>query len=201
MSQTAAITPDQYIHHHLTYWTVGHGFWSLHVDTLGVSIVLSFLTIIFAWLAGRKATTEIPGKWLNCVEMLVEFVENQVKETFHGRNKLIAPMALTIFIWVWLLNFMDVLPVDLFPRIAQWIGMVFGADPEHVYLRVVPTNDLNLTFAMSGTVFAMMIFYSFKIKGAGGYAKEILFHPFNHWIFIPVNVLLRLVEDLAKPVS
>lgn len=201
MSQETAITPDQYIHHHLTYWTVGHGFWSLHVDTLGVSIVLSLLTIFFAWLAGRKATSDIPGKWLNCVEMLVEFVENQVKETFHGRNKLIAPMALTIFVWVWLLNFMDVLPVDLFPRIAQWIGMAFGADPEHVYLRVVPTNDLNLTFAMSGTVFAMMIFYSFKIKGVGGYAKEILFHPFNHWIFIPINVLLRLVEDLAKPVS
>ncbi|MGA9852471.1 MAG: F0F1 ATP synthase subunit A [Gammaproteobacteria bacterium] len=201
MSQTAGITSDEYIHHHLTYWTVGHGFWTLNVDSIGVSLVLGFLFFFSFWLAARKATSGVPGKWQQFVEIMVSFVDTQVKETFHGKNKLIAPMALTIFMWVWLMNFMDVLPVDLFPRIAQWLGMASGADPEHVYLRIVPTNDLNMTFAMSISVFLLMIFYSFKVKGVKGYTKEILFRPFRHWIFMPVNLLLRLVEDLAKPIS
>ena len=198
----ADITSDEYIHHHLTYWTVGNGsFWSLHVDTLGVSFLLGLVFFLAFWAAARRATAGVPGKWQNLVEMLVSFVDSQVKQTFHGKNKLVAPLALTIFVWVWLMNFMDMLPVDLFPRIAQWIGMGLGANPEHVYLRIVPTNDLNLTFAMSVSVFLLMIFYSFKVKGARGYAKEILFHPFRHWAFMPVNLLLRLVEDLAKPIS
>lgn len=197
----AGITSDEYIHHHLTYWTVGHGFWSLNLDTLLVSVGLSALFIIFLWLVARRATAGVPGKWQNAVEMLVEFVDNQVKETFHGRNKLIAPMALTIFVWVWLMNFMDVLPVDLLPRLAQWGAEPFGANPEHVYLKIVPTNDLNMTFAMSISVFLLMIFFSFKVKGAAGYGKEILLHPFRHWAFVPINVMLRVVEDLAKPVS
>jgi len=201
MSQIADITSDQYIHHHLTYWTVGDGFWSVHVDSLGVSLVLGLLFFFALWLAARKATSGVPGRWQNFVEMLVSFVDTQVKETFHGKNKLVAPLALTIFVWVWLMNFMDMLPVDLFPRIAAWLAMPFGTDPEHVYLRIVPTNDLNLTFAMSVSVFLLMIFYSFKVKGVRGYGKEILFHPFNHWGFMPVNLLLRIVEDLAKPIS
>lgn len=201
MSQTAAITSDEYIHHHLTYWTVGHGFWSLHLDTLAVSLGCGFLFFFSFWLAARRATSGVPGKWQNMVEWIVSFVDQQVKETFRGRNKLIAPLALTIFVWVWLMNFMDMLPVDLLPRIAQWLGMSFGENPEHVYLKVVPTNDLNLTFALSISVFLLMIFFSIKVKGPKGYLKEILFHPFNHWAFIPANVLLRLVEDLAKPVS
>jgi F-type H+-transporting ATPase subunit a len=201
MSQESALTPNEYIHHHLTYWTVGHGFWSLDLDTLLVSVGLGFLFFISFWMVARKATSGVPGRWQNFVEMVVSFVDNQVKETFHGRSKLVAPLALTIFAWVWLMNFMDMLPVDLLPRIAQLIGMAGGTNPEHVYLKVVPTNDLNMTFAMSISVFLLMIFYSVKVKGGKGYLKEILFHPFNHWVFIPVNVLLRLVEDLAKPVS
>lgn len=201
MNQTSAITPNEYIYHHLTYWTVGHGFWSLDVDTLLISLVCGFIFFFSFWLAARKATSGVPGRWQNIVEYMVSFVDTQVKETFHGRNKLIGPMALTIFVWVWLMNFMDMLPVDLLPRLAGWLGMSFGANPEHVYLKVVPTNDLNLTFAMSLTVFALMIFFNFKVKGVGGYAKEILFHPFNHWTLMPANVLLRIVEDVAKPVS
>jgi F-type H+-transporting ATPase subunit a len=201
MSQESALTPNEYIHHHLTYWTVGHGFWSLDLDTLLVSVGLGFLFFFSFWMAARKATSGVPGRWQNFVEMVVSFVDNQVKETFHGRSKLVAPLALTIFAWVWLMNFMDMIPVDLLPRIAQLIGLAGGANPEHVYLKVVPTNDLNMTFAMSISVFLLMIFYSIKVKGGKGYLKEILFHPFNHWVFIPVNVLLRLVEDLAKPVS
>lgn len=201
MSQTSELTPNQYIHHHLQNWTVGEGFWSLNLDTILVSLVLGFLFFFSFRLVAKRAVTGVPGRWQTFVEMVIEFVDAQVKETFHGRNKLIAPLALTIFVWVWLMNFMDMVPVDLLPRLAQWGGMAFGADPHHVYLKVVPTTDLNLTFAMSISVFALMIFYSFKVKGAGGYLKEILFHPFAHWAFIPVNVLLRLVEDLAKPVS
>ncbi|MGB9428329.1 MAG: F0F1 ATP synthase subunit A [Gammaproteobacteria bacterium] len=200
MSQ-AGITSDEYIHHHLTYWTAGDGFWTVHVDTLGVSVVLGLLFFVLFRLAARKATSGVPGKWQNFVEMMVSFVDSQVKQTFHGRNKLIAPLALTIFVWVWLMNFMDMLPVDLLPRIAAWLAMPFGADPEHVYLRTVSTNDLNMTFAMSISVFLLMIFYSFRVKGARGYTREILFHPFNHWGFMPINLLLRLVEDLAKPIS
>ena len=202
MTQAAGITSDEYIHHHLTYWTVGNGdFWTLHVDTLGVSIVLGLLFFFAFWAAARKATSGVPGKWQNLVEMMVSFVDTQVKQTFHGKNQLVAPMALTIFVWVWLMNFMDMIPVDLFPRIAAWLAMPFGANPEHVYLRTVASNDLNMTFALSVSVFLLMIFYSFKVKGVKGYGKEILLHPFRHWGFIPVNVLLRFVEDLAKPIS
>ena len=198
----AGITSDEYIHHHLTYWTVGNGgFWTLHLDTLLVSVALGLLFFFSFWVVARKASSGVPGKWQNFVEITVSFVDSQVKETFHGKNRMVAPMALTIFVWVWLMNFMDMIPVDLFPRIAAWIAMPFGANPEHVYLRVVGTNDLNMTFAMSFSVFALMIFYSFKVKGPVGYGREILFHPFNHWGFMPVNLMLRIVEDLAKPIS
>ncbi|MDE1887571.1 MAG: F0F1 ATP synthase subunit A [Gammaproteobacteria bacterium] len=198
----AGITSDEYIHHHLTYWTVGNGgFWTLHLDTLLVSVALGLLFFFSFWVVARKASSGVPGKWQNFVEIVVTFVDTQVKETFHGKNRMVAPMALTIFVWVWLMNFMDMIPVDLFPRIAAWIAMPFGVNPEHVYLRVVGTNDLNMTFAMSFSVFVLMIFYSFKVKGVRGYSREILFHPFNHWGFMPVNLMLRIVEDLAKPIS
>ncbi len=198
----AGITSDEYIHHHLTYWTVGNGgFWTLHLDTLLVSVALGLLFFFAFWVVARKASSGVPGKWQNFIEWMVTFVDSQVKQTFHGKNKMVAPMALTIFVWVWLMNFMDMIPVDLFPRIAAWTAMPFGANPEHVYLRVVGTNDLNMTFAMSFSVFALMIFYSFKVKGLVGYGKEILFHPFNHWGFMPVNLMLRIVEDVAKPIS
>ncbi|MGH8402425.1 MAG: F0F1 ATP synthase subunit A [Gammaproteobacteria bacterium] len=171
------------------------------MDTLLVSVALGLLFFFAFWVVARKASSGVPGKWQNFIEWMVTFVDSQVKQTFHGKNKMVAPMALTIFVWVWLMNFMDMIPVDLFPRIAAWTAMPFGANPEHVYLRVVGTNDLNMTFAMSFSVFALMIFYSFKVKGLVGYGKEILFHPFNHWGFMPVNLMLRIVEDLAKPIS
>lgn len=207
MSQETAITPDQYIHHHLTYWTVGHGFWSLNVDTLLVSVSLGLLFFVSFWLTARRATSGVPGRWQNFVEMIVSFVDTQVKETFHGRSKLVAPLALTIFVWVWLMNFMDMIPVDLLPRIAQLIGVAAGDNPEHVYLKVVPTNDMNMTFAMSLTVFLLMLFFSVRVKGLAGYGKELLTHPFGaHNIFAKLllavpNLLLNIIETLAKPVS
>jgi F-type H+-transporting ATPase subunit a len=123
---------------------------------------------------------------------MVDFVDTQVKDTFHGHNPLIAPLALTIFCWVFLWNFMDLIPVDLLPAIASLLGI-------H-YMRVVPSADLNATFGLSMTVFALLIFYSFKIKGAGGVAKEFFGHPFGYALF-PVNVILNFVELVAKPIS
>ncbi len=178
MTETSGLTPTEYIHHHLTYWQVGHGFWTINVDTLLVSLVLGFLFFFTFLIAARRASAGVPGRWQNFVEMLVSFVDSQVKDTFHGRNALVAPLGLTIFVWVWLMNFMDMVPVDLLPRGAQLIGAAFGANPEHVYLKVVPTNDLNMTFGMSLSVFLLTLFYSFKVKGVGGYVKELLTHPF-----------------------
>lgn len=192
MSESSAQTSTEYIHHHLTFMNVGTGFWSLHIDTFVVSIVLGAL---FYWLfrkVARQATSDVPGPLQNFVEIIIEFVDTQVKDSFHGRNPLIAPMALTIFVWVFLWNFMDLIPVDLLPSIAGAIGIP--------YSRVVPSADINATFGLSFTVMALVFFYSFKIKGVKGFGKEILLHPFGKWL-APFNVLLWLVETTAKPIS
>jgi F-type H+-transporting ATPase subunit a len=143
--------------------------------------------------AAEKATAGVPSLAQNFVEMLIEFVDQQVKDSFHGHNKLIAPLALTIFCWVFLWNFMDLFPVDIFPLIGSLMGMD--------YLRVVPSTDLNATFALSMTVFCLIIFYNLKIKGPWHFSKELLFHPFDHWALMPFNLLLNFVEYLAKPIS
>jgi F-type H+-transporting ATPase subunit a len=182
----------EYIVHHLTSLSTGQGFWTFHVDTLFFSIVLGSLFLIVFKTAAQKATSGVPGTLQNFVEMMVEFVDSQVKDSFHGRSALIAPLALTIFVWVFLMNFMDLFPVDLLPMIASVVGLQ--------YLRVVPSTDLNATFAMSISVFFLIIFYSVKVKGGIGYAKEMLLTPFGKWL-IPFNLLLKLVEELAKPIS
>lgn len=195
-----APTAGEYIQHHLhqlafnaDQMTLGHqGFWTFHLDTLGVSIFLGSTFLTFFWLAARKATAGVPGRLQNFVEILVEFVQGLVKESFHGKSQLLAPLALTIFVWVFLMNFMDLLPVDLLPRIA----MAFGLP----YFRAVPTADVNMTFALSITVFLLIIFYNFKIKGPGGFAKETLTAPFGPWLF-PLNVMFRLIEECVKPIS
>mgnify|MGYP000441521940 FL=1 len=181
-----------YIVHHLTPLTVGEGFWTLHLDTLFFSALLGGLFIWFFKVAAEKATVGVPGLMQNFAEMLVEFVDQQVKDSFHGQSKLIAPLALTVFCWVFLMNFMDLFPVDLMPS----VGSVMGVE----YLRVVPSTDLNATFAMSISVFILIIFYSIKIKGGWGFAKELMFQPFGPWL-LPFNLLLKLVEEIAKPIS
>ena len=182
-----------YIIHHLTPLSVGEGFWTLHLDTLFFSAVLGSLFVWFFKKAAENATPEVPGLVQNFVEMLIEFVDTQVKDSFHGHNKLIAPLALTIFCWVFLFNFMDLFPVDLLPSIGSMMGIP--------YLRVVPSTDLNATFAMSISVFCLIIFYNLKVKGAWSFSKELLLHPFDHWLLIPFNILLNFVEYLAKPIS
>ncbi len=187
-------TTSEYIQHHLTNLHTGEGFWTFHLDTMLVSMVLGLLVFGTMWLAARKATAGVPKGLQNFVEMVVEMVDSQVKDTFHGKSAVIAPLALTIFVWIFAMNAMDVIPVDLLPLVARWFGV------EH--LKVVPSTDLNATFAMSISVFFLIYFYSFKIKGFKGFSKEILFSPFGkNPLLIPVNILFRIVEDIAKPIS
>jgi len=184
--------PTAYIVHHLTDLKVGEGFWTFNIDTLFFSALMGFIFIYVFKKVADTATSDVPGPLQNFVEMIVEFVDAQVKDSFHGRSALIAPLALTIFCWVFLMNAMDLLPVDLLPGIASLFGI-----PN---LRVVPTTDLNETFAMSISVFFLIIFYSIKVKGPIGFAKEMLLTPFGPWL-MPFNLLLKLVEELAKPIS
>lgn len=169
------------------------GFWSLNLDTIGFSIVLGMIATALLYIGARKVTTGVPGKLQNFAELMLDFADNQVKDCFHGENKVIGPLALTIFVWVFLMNFMDILPVDILPIIAKTFGV-------H-YLKVVPTNDLNLTFGLALSVFILILFYSIKIKGAKGFIKELTLKPFNHWALIPFNLLLELVGLIAKPIS
>jgi len=216
----AADTASGYIQHHLTNltfgqhpvngWSFAHtakeaqemGFWAFHVDTLAVSVVLGLIFILLFRLAARKATSGQPGGLQNFVEVLVEFVDGSVKDTFHGRNPLIAPLALTIFVWVFLMNFMDLIPVDWLPMLAATIA----GDP-HLYFRVVPTTDPNATLGLALSVFALILFYSVKVKGIGGFLGELTMHPFSSnniamkILLIPVNFLLEFVTLIAKPVS
>jgi F-type H+-transporting ATPase subunit a len=182
-----------YIIHHLTPLSVGEGFWTLHLDTLFFSAALGALFVWFFKKAAECASPGVPGLVQNFAEMLVEFVDRQVKDSFHGHNIVIAPLALTIFCWVFLFNFMDLFPVDLLPSVGSVMGIP--------YLRVVPSTDLNATFALSLSVFCLIIFYNLKIKGVWRFSKELLLHPFNHWLAIPFNIILNFVEYLAKPIS
>ncbi len=182
----------EYIIHHLTPLASGEGFWTLHLDTLFFSAFLGTLFVVIFKLAADRVTSDVPGHLQNFVELMVEFVDTQVKDSFHGKSALIAPLGLTIFIWVFLMNFMDLFPVDLLPNLAGFIGIS--------YLRVVPSTDLNATFAMSISVFILIIFYSIKIKGPVGFAKELLLTPFGPWL-MPFNLILKVVEEIAKPIS
>jgi len=184
---------SEYIVHHLKNLQYGEGFWTFNLDSIFFSVLLGLLFVGSFWLVARKATTGVPGKFQNFVEVMVEFVDSQVRDTFHGQSKLIAPLALTIFCWILLFNIMDVVPVDLFPLIGE---KVFGLE----HLKVVPTTDLQITLGMSISVFLVVMFYSFKIKGFRGFTWELLTHPFGKWM-MPFNLLLNFVEHLARPMS
>ena len=180
------------------------GFWAIHLDSMFWSILLGCIFCFLFWVGARRATSGKPGAIQNFCEMLVEFVDNSVKDTFHGENKLIGPLALTILVWVFLMNLMDLVPVDWLP----WAAANMGIE----YQKVVPTTDLNVTLGLALSVFALIIYYSIKIKGAKGFAKELTMQPFNaetfgsdkkwlDYVFIPINLLLEGVGFLAKPVS
>lgn len=191
MSQQA-FDVGEYIQHHLTFWTVEKGGHTFHADTLVVSWVLGLVFLISFYLAAKRATVGVPGKWQNFVEILVNFVDDQVKSAFHHKDPLIAPLSLTIFVWVFLMNFMDLIPVDASTVLGNAVGL-------H-YFKIVPTTDPNTTFAMSAGVFLLTFFYNIKYKGISGFLKECCTAPFGKWLF-PANILLRVVEEFARPIS
>ncbi len=184
------------------------GFWTWHIDTLAWSIGLGILFLFLFKRAANKATTGVPGKFQCFVEMVVEFVANNVRDTYQGRSKLIAPLALTIFVWVFLMNLMDLIPVDFLPAFAGFVGeTAFGVDSHDVYMKIVPTTDINLTGALALGVLILMIGYSIRIKGVSGFIKELTLHPFHaanpavQALLIPFNLLLETIALIAKPFS
>jgi F-type H+-transporting ATPase subunit a len=204
MAAEQPTTANEYILHHLTFLSNKEpkgvvDFSVIHLDTVFFSIALAVLFAGSFYFAARTATSGQPGKFQNFVELIVEFVDTQVKDSFHGTNKLLAPLALTIFCWVFLFNAMDVLPVDLLPYLAH------GAGIEH--LKVVPTTDLNVTFAMALTVFVLIIYYSIKVKGLGGFIAELTLQPFTaknpvvKALLVLPNLILEIVPFLARPIS
>jgi F-type H+-transporting ATPase subunit a len=204
MAAEQPTTANEYILHHLTFLSNKEpkgivDFSVIHLDTVFFSVALAMLFGGAFYFAARKANAGVPGKFQSFVEFVVEFVDTQVKDSFHGTNKLLAPLALTIFCWVFLFNAMDILPVDLLPWVAHQAGV------EH--LKVVPSTDLNVTFAMSLTVFILIIYYSIKVKGIGGFLAELTLQPFVaknivvKILLVPVNLLLEIVPFLARPIS
>jgi F-type H+-transporting ATPase subunit a len=192
MSTQEAPSSSEYIVHHLTNLHVGEGFWSLNLDTVIISGLLGLAVFGLMWLVARRASSGVPGGLQNFFEMVVSMIDAQVKDTFHAKSALVTPLAITIFIWVFVMNAMDLIPVDFLPMAAHAAGVE--------YLKIVPTTDPNLTFGMSLTVFLIVLFYNVKFKGIGGFLHEALTVPFGKWLF-PVNLLFRLIEELARPIS
>ena len=206
-----ADTPAEYIQHHLQNlvygahpdkgWIIAQtpeevkamGFWAVHVDTLGWSLFMGLIFVTLFRMAAKRAVTGVPAGLQNMAEMCIEFVEGIVRDTFHGKNPLVAPLALTIFVWVFLMNSLKWIPVDYIPGLASLLGLP--------YFKIVPTADPNGTFGISLGVFLLIIFYSIKVKGIGGFTKELSFTPFNHWALIPFNLFLEIIGLLTKPLS
>lgn len=194
------LTQGDYIQHHLTHlqlnlhnFTLGDGgFWTLNLDTLGVSIVIGIMFLWIFRLVAKRATFATPNRLQAFIEIIVEFVQQLIKDSFHGRSVLIAPLALTIFIWIFLLNSIDLLPVDFLPRTLQIIG-INNFCP-------LATDDTNMTFGLSISIFILLIFYSFKSKGIKLLTKEVFCEPFGIWLF-PANILFRVIDEVVKPLS
>jgi F-type H+-transporting ATPase subunit a len=197
MATDKELNPTEYIGHHLTHGSYQFGdsaFWSINFDSLAVAVALGLVGIGFIWWIVRGATSGVPNKRQAFVELLIGFVDDQSKSIFkHGdRNAFIAPAALTVFVWVLLMNSMDFLPVDIVAKATHGIS-------EHGF-RIVPTADVNTTFALALTVFALMIYFSIKVKGLGGWMHELFTTPFGKMLF-PLNLLFNAIEYLSKPLS
>jgi F-type H+-transporting ATPase subunit a len=175
-----------------------------NLDSIFWSVFLGVLACYFLWRAAKGATAHAPGRFQAAVEILVEMVDNQAKGIVHNANsrKLVAPLALTVFIWIFLLNAMDLFPVDLFPMIWETVYGAMGGDTHHAYMRVVPSADLSTTLGMSTSVLLVCVFYNIKIKGVGGWVHELFCAPFGaHPLLWPVNFLMQMIEFAAKTVS
>lgn len=195
MAGNSELTPTTYIQHHLQNLTasVGEGsFWTIHVDTLATSVLMGFLMVFLFWLATRKATAGVPGKWQAFVEICLEFVDKQARDTYHGSSKLVTPIAITLFFWILLMNLLKMIPADFIAKPLELMGV-------H-YWKPVPTADVNATLGMSVSVFFLMLFFALRAKGLGGFTKEFLTAPFGKWM-MPFNLILNIVEWLSKPIS
>lgn len=206
-------TATDYVRHHLGFlkfgqkadgtWGIAHsqeealemGFWGIHLDSMIMSILLGVIFMGLFFFVSRKATSGVPGPLQNFCEMIIEMVQTNIKQSFFAKNDLIAPLSLTIFCWIFMMNLMDLVPVDWIPLFAQTV-----AGDSHLYFKAVPTTDLNITMGFALSVFFLIIFYSIKIKGLGGFLGEFAFHPFGKWA-LPFNLILELPGFLAKPVS
>ncbi|EIJ43962.1 F0F1-type ATP synthase, alpha subunit [Beggiatoa alba B18LD] len=192
-------SPVEYITHHLTNLSVGDGFWTVNIDSLFWAIAMALLLGLVGKKVGDSLSLDKPSKLQSFLEVVVEFVNTQVKESFSSYNPLIGPLAFTIFCWIFMMNTLDLIPVDLVPLIASFVGIP--------YMKIVPTTDLSITFAMSFSIFALIMYFNFKVKGPIGFAKMFLFHPFSAHnpvvkvILMPFNILMTCIEELAKPVS
>jgi len=217
MAGSETLTSGEYIKHHLTnltfgqfpdgHWGVAHnaaeakemGFWAIHLDSMFWSLALASLFSYFFYKAAQKASAGVPTGLQNFVELLMDFVNESVRGSFSGKNDMVAPLAMTVFVWVFLMNLMDLVPVDVIPSIAGMLGIHF--------MKVVPTTDPNITFALALGVFGLIIFYSIKIKGIGGFVGELTGlpfetkNPFLKPIFAVINFILEGVNLIAKPIS
>ncbi|NVZ07719.1 F0F1 ATP synthase subunit A [Allochromatium humboldtianum] len=218
MASSETLTSQGYIQHHLTNLTLGWhpehglsfahtsaeaaemGFWAINVDTMFFSILLGSIFLWFFKGVAERVTAGVPNGAQNFVEWIVDFVEENVRGSFSHKNDMVAPLALTIFAWVFLMNLMDLVPVDLIPHLFAQLFATLGADPHHVYLKVVPTTDPNATFGMALMVFIMVLYYSIKMKGLGGFLGELTLQPFGKW-GMPANLILEGISLLSKPVS
>jgi F-type H+-transporting ATPase subunit a len=204
-----ALTAGEYIVHHLTHLSTGKpkglvDFSVLNFDSIVLSALIGAVGCLLLWKAARTATSGVPGRFQAAVEILVEMVESQAKGIVHNAHsrKLVAPLALTVFVWIFLLNAMDLLPVDLLPLIWEGVYELLGKDTSHAYLRVVPTADLSITMGLSVGVLITCLVYNVKIKGLGGWIHELFAAPFgNHWALYPFNFAMQVVEFVAKTVS
>lgn len=192
---TSVITTSDYIKHHLTHIEAGDGFWTFNIDTLFVSIIIGVFILNFFYFIAKKSTFNAPSGLQNFIELIFDFVDGQVRDTYHGKSRLVAPLAFTVFVWIFFMNLMDLIPVDFFYFIGNLFGCHFLQD-----LKLVPTTDPNLTLAMSISVFFLIIVYNITSKGIKGFLKEIFFKPFGPFFF-PANFFLKLIEELAKPIS
>ena len=220
-SGSEAPTSGEYIQHHLQnltfgqhpdgHWGLAHGaseaaamgFWAIHVDTLFWSLLLGFGFYMMFRNVAKKANSGVPSRFQAMIEFVVEFVDSSVRDSFHGTSRLIAPLALTLFVWIFFMNFMDLIPVDWLPWAATTAGIP--------YQKVVPTTDVNATLGMALAVFALIIIYSIRFKGVTGFLAELVFNPLNPkelgmpkavWPFVMAfNFILEIVSLLAKPLS
>ncbi|CAL4317498.1 ATP synthase subunit a [Buchnera aphidicola (Protaphis terricola)] len=199
--------PHKYISHHLSHLqidlinfnivqpgSVSSYFWILNLDSILFSFILGFIFLTVFYIVSKKVTTDIPNKLQVSVELIFEFISSNVSNMFQGKNKLIAPLSLTIFIWIFLMNLMDLIPVDFIPIFFEKIFHVS-------VIRIVPSTDVNITLSMSLCVFILILFYSIKIKGIFGFFKELTLQPFNHPVFFIFNFLLEFISLLSKPIS